>query len=200
MRLSYHIRRGFVGGGGQWPYWPKGPKWSKVIYYYIYALSAYIMSIFNDTNSLRGQSFAYGLAPFDPVSTDSEEFVESDEVAVFVDGDGTANVAGQILLHKESDPIDAVSIPTFSAENNFIKGLAGVVGAVPPGGVILYAGSALSLPEGWGLCDGTIYTLPNGGRFIAPRVTLPPGSTDLIVSVIYIVKLPEGAVRGGTLF
>jgi hypothetical protein len=100
--------------------------------------SAYIMSIFDDSNNLRGQSFAYGLAPFDRVATDSDEFVESDKVSVFVDEDGTVNVDETIMLYKEADPLDAIIEPNFSKDNQFIAGLNKAITAVPIGGIILF--------------------------------------------------------------
>lgn len=179
-------------------------------YYYV------VMSIFDSTESLRGQSFAYGLSPFDPLSTDSEEFVESDEVAVFVDEEGKTNVAGQIILHENTDPIDCAEgaeVPTFSPENKFIQGLKLQFEGVPIGGIILYptvnpyfndffSSSTQELfvvyprdtPKGFVPCvgqrltygDGKVFNVVNLGTII---------SGERIADVRYMQRVPDGWVE-----
>jgi hypothetical protein len=160
-------------------------------------LDSFVMSspIFNSSENLRGQSFAHALAPFDRVATDSDEFVESGRMSVFVDEQGTVNVADELRLFKDTDPIDAEVKPKFSPGNKFIQGLLDVVSAVPVGGIILYTkfgnfGAPTSAPGGYGLCDGSIYKTADGGTFVAPNL-------GTFGTATWIVKLPAGVKSTG---
>ncbi len=159
------------------------------------------MSIFNNSQILRGQSFAHGLSPFDALAIDSDVFVETPRLSVLIDEEGVTNISGRVLLHEEADPIDSVSVPSFSKGNNFVEGLARVLPGVPVGGVIAYSSGAQfgvsgSLPEGFVRCDGKVYKKPGGGNWIAPVV-----AQGLVVGqIVWIVRLPEGAVATGGKF
>lgn len=141
--------------------------------------------LFSDSENLRGQSFAYGLAAFDRVATDSEEFVEAGKVSVFVDEEGDVNVDGKINLFTEQDPIDAIAPPTFSKGNSFIEGLNKAITSVPIGGIILYPTyNPRSVPNyarrNWLLSTlGPRYQ----GRTIYPRDT-PPGFVPCVGQVL----------------
>jgi hypothetical protein len=88
------------------------------------------MSIFTSSRNLKGQSFAHGLAPFDPLSLDSDEFVETSRLSILIDEEGEVNVSGPVRLFAGTDPIDSDEIPTFSKGNKFVAGLEKVL----PGG------------------------------------------------------------------
>jgi len=81
------------------------------------------MSVFDDPASLRGQSFGYGLAPLDPVAEDSEIFVETRRLGLFIDEQGMGHVSGPLRLYASTDPIDCERVPTFSKDNLFIRGV-----------------------------------------------------------------------------
>jgi hypothetical protein len=151
-------------------------------------------SIFDSSENLGAQSFAHALSPFDSLSINSNDFVESSKMSVFVDEQGTVNVDGELRLFKNSDPIDAITEPSFSKKNKFIVGLEKALPGVPPGGIILYTGGSRTSPQppsGFGLCDGRIYRLNGGGTWIAPYIlSIAPGAE-------WIVRLPEGAVSTG---
>jgi hypothetical protein len=161
------------------------------------------MSIFTSSRNLKGQSFAHGLAPFDPLSLDSDEFVETPRLSILIDEEGEVNVSGPVRLFAGTDPIDSDEIPTFSKGNKFVAGLEKVLPGVPAGGIIAYtegrgvlvAGSGVGkgLPEGFARTDGKIYRLAGGGTWVAPII--PPGV--LGTDVIWIVRLPAGAEATG---
>jgi hypothetical protein len=148
--------------------------------------------LFSDSRNLRGQSFSYGLGRFDPTEADSNEFVETPTLSIFVDEEGVTNISEKILLHPaEVDCIDSTTVPQFSKGNKFIAGLAGILPGVPEEGVIAFAGS--SIPAGWGRCNGGIYKKPNGRTWTAPFIPIGFGSID----IVWIVRLPEGVVDTG---
>ena len=88
----------------------------------VYILRAY-MSVFDDPASLRGQSFGYALAPLDPLAEDSETFVETARLGLFIDEQGEGHVSGPLRLYAPTDPIDCDEVPTFSKGNLFIRGV-----------------------------------------------------------------------------
>jgi hypothetical protein len=148
--------------------------------------------LFSDSRNLRGQSFSYGLGRFDPIEVDSDEFVETPSLSVFVDEEGITNISDKILLHtSEVDCIDSTTTPQFSKGNKFIAGLARVLPGVPEEGVIAFAGRGI--PPGWGRCNGGIYKRPGGGTWTAPFI--PPGFGSM--DVVWIVRLPEGVEDTG---
>jgi hypothetical protein len=157
------------------------------------------MSIFTSSRNLKGQSFAHGLAPFDPLSLDSDEFVETPSLSILIDEDGEVNVSGPMKLFAGTDPIDSDEIPTFSKGNKFVAGLERVLPGVPVGGIIAYTGgggvfvagaSVGNLPEGFVRADGKVYKLAGGRTWVAPII--PPGP-----GFIWIVRLPAGAAGTG---
>jgi len=151
------------------------------------------MSVFDDPASLRGQSFGYGLAPLDPVAEDSEIFVETRRLGLFIDEQGMGHVSGPLRLYASTDPIDCEEIPTFSKNNLFIKGISNVIPTVPTYGIILCdAGKVPS--SGWARCNGEVYELSDGERYRVPNLILfTPGFAPTGVGLVYIQKLPEGA-------
>ena len=151
-------------------------------------------SIFNRAENLGAQSFPHGLSPYDPLANDAEEFVESAEMSVFVGRNGVINIAGEIRLFKETDPIDAEAVPKFSEKNKFIQGIADILPGVPVKGILLYLGS--EAPGGYGLCNGAVYKLSGGKQFITPNLPAP-GGTGASGGVVYIIKLPAGAKDTG---
>lgn len=155
---------------------------------------------FNSPSTLGGESFSHGLTRLGAEQFDSndsdEDFVPSNDLALFIDEEGTVNVDGQIYSYEDVDPIDSEIVPKFNKENNFIKGLAAVLPTVPVGGVIGYAlGSPLtsldslskSIPAGYGPCNGSVYKSAETGK-----LWLTPYIDTLSLNFIYIQKLPEG--------
>jgi hypothetical protein len=159
---------------------------------YIHTLTHMSKKLFSDSRNLRGQSFSYGLGKFNPTEVDSDEFVETPSLSVFVDEEGVTNISEKILLdNAEVDCIDSTTTPQFSKGNKFIAGLAKALPGVPEEGVIAFAGR--KVPEGWGRCNGGIYKRPNGGTWTAPFFPVGFGSQD----VVWIVRLPDGVVDTG---
>jgi hypothetical protein len=150
------------------------------------------MSIFSDSRYLAGQSFGHGLAPFDSVAVDSDEFVETSRLSLLVGEEGEVNISGPMKLFAPTDPIDSDKIPTFSKGNKFVAGLEKVLSGVPVGGVIAYA-RGRSIPSGYGRCDGSTYSIEGGGSFTAPKILPGFGGTG----ITWIVKLPAGAGERG---
>ena len=156
------------------------------------------MSVFDDPGSLRGQNFGYGLAPLDSVAEDLEEFVETSQLAVFIDEESKAHVSGPLELYAPADPIDCVEEPTFSKDNLFIKGVSRVIPTVPTYGIILWDlrrvnGVTRPIPPGWAQCNGGVYGLPDGGEWAVPNLLAPIGGFGVSLALAYIQKLPEGA-------
>lgn len=148
------------------------------------------MSLFSDPRTLRKQSFAYGLSKFNTLETDSGDFIETSGLSVFVNEDGVTNISDRVLLHSaEIDPIDFTTIPQFSQQNNFIKGIAGVVPGVPVGGCVLYAGNIENIPDGYGVCDRREYILESGEVFLTPNI--PFVQNYFTMPYAYIIRLPK---------
>jgi hypothetical protein len=175
------------------------------------------MSLFDNSQTTQGLSFAFGLAPLNPASLESEEFVPSSSLSIFVDEQGVINVDGQLKLFTEKDPIDCFVEPSFSKENLFIKGLSKALpAAVPVGGIVLWQrhidwlpepfttlSRFVPIPEGFVLCDGAVYELTNGKEWKTPRLSPPVESLEEDFNeelLLYIQRLPEGAklIRPGT--
>jgi hypothetical protein len=168
------------------------------------------MSLFNNSQTTLGLSFAFGLAPLNRPSLESDEFVPSSALSIFVDEQGVVNVDGQLKLFTEKDPIDCFVEPSFSKENLFIKGLSKALPtAVPVGGIVLWQRyvdllpepfTALSrfapIPSGFVLCDGSVYELMDGKKWVTPRLTISLDEVEESfdeTTLLYIQRLPEGA-------
>jgi hypothetical protein len=168
------------------------------------------MGLFDNSRTTQGLSFAFGLAPLNTASLESDEFVASSRLSIFVDEDGVINTDGQLKLFAEKDPIDCFVEPTFSKENLFVKGLSKALpAAVPVGGIVLWNRYVNWLPEpfttlsvfapipsGFVPCDGSVYELPNGKEWVTPRITTLPDDVDDVfdsTTLLYIQRLPEGA-------
>ena len=184
-------------------------KWSKVYYYYYYYYYT-TMGLFDSVDSTQGLSFAFGLAPLNSASLESEEFVPSSRLSIFIYEEGVINADGQLKLYTEKDPIDCATEPSFSKDNLFVKGLSKALpAAVPVGGIVLWQKYIDWLPEpltslsrfapvpgGFVLCDGSVYELPNGKDWKVPRLSPPTDSLEEDFdesSLLYIQRLPEGA-------
>lgn len=175
------------------------------------------MGLFDSVDSTQGLSFAFGLAPLNSASLESEEFVPSSRLSIFIDEEGVVNADGQLKLYTEKDPIDCATEPSFSKDNLFVKGLSKALpAAVPVGGIVLWQKYIDWLPEpfttlskfapipaGFVLCDGSVYKLPNGKEWKVPPLSPPVDSLSEDFDeglLVYIQRLPEGAelVRQGT--
>jgi hypothetical protein len=157
------------------------------------------MSIFTDSNVISGENFSHALSPYDPTITESSEFTPSRTLSVVVGEDGQVNIAKTLLSHSKKDPVNCTEVPTFSKGNKFILGIEKALSPIPAGGIILYSqgesfrGPKDSLPQGFVLCDGTIYTTQEGGYWRTPL--LPNLDT-----AAYIQKLPSNVTLAQTIF
>lgn len=148
---------------------------------------------FTDPALLRGESFAYALSRVGQFN-DTGDFVESVSLDLYIDEEGTVNLAGKLLSYAGSDPIDCTDVPTFSPDNNFVQGLSQVLPGVPVGAILGY-GTGLrrtDLPPGYGFCDGSVYKLPDGSEWVTPYLITPPRRYSASIQ-----KLPTGAVFTG---
>jgi hypothetical protein len=99
------------------------------------------MGLFDDPDKLLNRNFGWGLAAYDPTTSldgEGEGREDSPQMALFVDEDGVLNTEGRVMLWKETDPIDAPSLPTFSKDNQFVEGLKKVINPFPTFGVLLF--------------------------------------------------------------
>lgn len=180
-----------------------------------------LSELFGDTGFLGGESFGWGLAPYrNVVMNDDGVMVKDDNVVLYIDALGDANLSSKMWFYQKKDPLDAYDEPEFSKNNLFIKGLSKAIPGVPPYGIIAIPwyevdnarGSLVELkfpddtPEGFVPCNG--YTIEIEGReFRLPNLTsrttgssragnletvqlAPPGCT-------YMMRLPDGLSTQG---
>lgn len=98
------------------------------------------MGLFDDPDKLLNRNFGWGLAAYNPTTNLDEEGEgreDASQMALFVDEEGVINTEGRVMLWKEKDPIDAISIPTFSKKNQFVEGLKKVINPFPMYGIAL---------------------------------------------------------------
>lgn len=172
-----------------------------------------LSELFSDTGFLGGESFGWGLAPYrNVVMNDEGIMVKDDNVVLYIDALGDANLSAKLWMYKKEDPLDAYDEPVFNPNNLFIKGLSKAIPGVPTYGIIAYPWyevtndglKRLDFPEdtppGYVPCNGYILDLFDGTRIRLPDLTsittgsdvtevttyfAPPGTT-------YMMKLPEG--------
>lgn len=173
------------------------------------------MGLFDDPDKLLNRNFGWGLAAYNPTtSLDEEGREDSSQMALFVDEDGVLNTEGRVMLWKEKDPIDAISLPTFSKKNLFVEGLKKVINPFPTFGVLLFPtiipdtkevlssggffgplyGEGKSTkfpkdtPEGFVPCAGQLLSYPGGGTVAVPNLiskTSDVGDGGLPVTTYY---------------
>jgi hypothetical protein len=153
---------------------------------------------FTDPSILKGESYSHALARVNTApDTSSEEFQPDNELAVYVDEEGTVNTLGTIYSYASRDPIECETTPEFNPENNFIRGLQKALSpGVPVGGVIAYSTGGLTnpakqLPAGYAPCNGGIYRRADGSLWTVPAIA------SVGFGTIYIQRLPADAVYTG---
>lgn len=155
------------------------------------------MGLFDDPGKLLNRNFGWGLASFSDLLLEGEEGADIEKLALFVDEDGVLNAEGQLMLWKEKDPVDSISIPAFSKGNLFVEGLKKVINPFPTYGVLLfpttlpdsreliseggffgpiYSGGKnvkfpRDTPEGFVPCAGQLLRYPGGGTMAVPDLT-----------------------------
>ena len=70
---------------------------------------------------------------------------------------------------------DSINTGEIFASGDVTVGPAGRIrgnGAVPQGTIVMWSGAISNIPDGWGLCDGTIWT--SNGTAFDPGTTFPP--------------------------
>ena len=177
------------------------------------------MGLFDDSDILSNRTFSWALGPYFVPPTDLTEFPDDvSKISLFVDANGTINVDEQLYLFKDTDPIDALSMPTWSKTNNFIKSLQREVG-VPMYSIIVYPWYKINkeglekikwpndTPEGFVPCNGWKYTI-DGVDYYTPNLVsrdetsgAGEGSTTETVYIAppgtaYMIKLPVGDLDG----
>jgi len=177
------------------------------------------MGLFDDSSILSNRTFSWGMGPYFTPPTDLKDFPEDiSKLSLFVDEEGTINVDEQLYLFKDTDPIDALTPPTWSKTNNFIKSIQREVG-VPMYSVIAYPWYKISergtekakwpdhTPEGFVPCNGWKYTI-DGVDYYTPDLVsrdetsgAGEGSTTETVYIAppgtaYMIKLPVGDLGG----
>ena len=177
-----------------------------------------LSELFSDSGFLGGESFGWGLAPYrNVVLNDDGVMVKDDNVVLYIDALGDANLSSKMWFFKKEDPLDAYDEPVFNPNNLFIKGLSKAIPGVPPYGIIAYPWYKVNenglkpvkfpddTPPGYVPCNGYVLDLPDGTKLNLPDLTsvtteselndvttyfAPPGTT-------YMMKLPEGIDIGG---
>lgn len=155
------------------------------------------MGLFDDPGKLLNRNFGWGLASYSDFTLEGEEPDDVEKLALFVDEEGILNAEGQILLWKDKDPIDALTPPEFSKDNQFVEGLKKVINPFPIYGIMLFptfvpssrevispggffgpifsAGTSTRFPrdtpEGFVPCAGQILRYPGGGIIAVPDLT-----------------------------
>lgn len=88
-----------------------------------------LSALFSDTGFLGGQSFGWALSPYRNVVINDDGVMETDDnVVLYIDSFGDANLSSKMWFYKKEDPLDAYNEPEFSRNNLFIKGLQKAVG------------------------------------------------------------------------
>ena len=173
------------------------------------------MGLFDNSEILTNRTFSWALGPYFVPPTDLTDFPDDvSKISLFVDEEGTINVDEQLYLFKDTDPIDALTLPTWSKTNNFIKSLQREVG-VPTYSIIAFPWYKVNkegtekvkwpndTPEGFVPCNGWKYTI-DGVDYYTPSLVsreetsgagegsetetvyiAPPGTA-------YMIKLPLG--------
>ena len=172
-----------------------------------------LSDLFSDTGFLGGESFGWGLAPYrNVVMNDEGVMVKDDNVVLYVDALGDANLSSKMWFYQKRDPLDAYAEPEFSSDNLFVKGLAKAIPGVPVYGIIAYPWYEVTnngtkrldfpddTPPGFVPCNGYVLDMPDGTKLRLPDLTsettgsdvtevttyfAPPGTT-------YMMKLPQG--------
>lgn len=144
-----------------------------------------LSELFGDTGFLGGESFGWGLAPYrNVVMNDDGVMVKDDNVVLYIDALGDANLSSKMWFYQKRDPLDAYDEPEFSKDNLFVKGLAKAIPGVPPFGIIAVPwyevedakGDLKELkfpddtPEGFVPCNGYLIEI-NGREFRLPNLT-----------------------------
>lgn len=144
-----------------------------------------LSELFGDTGFLGGESFGWGLAPYrNVVMNDDGVMVKDDNVVLYIDALGDANLSSKMWFYQKKDPLDAYDEPEFSKDNLFVKGLAKAIPGVPPFGIIAVPwyevedakGDLKELkfpddtPEGFVPCNGYLIEI-NGREFRLPNLT-----------------------------
>lgn len=180
-----------------------------------------LSELFSDTGFLGGESFGWGLAPYrNVVMNDDGVMVKDDNVVLYIDALGDANLSSKMWFYQKKDPLDAYDEPEFSKDNLFVKGLSKAIPGVPPYGIIAVPwyevenarGDLKELkfpddtPEGFVPCNGYLIEI-DGREFRLPNLTsrttgnskagnletvqlAPPGCT-------YMMRLPYGLSTQG---
>jgi len=181
-----------------------------------------LSSLFSDTGFLGGESFGWGLAPYrNVVMNDDGVMVKDDNVVLYIDALGDANLSSKMWFYQKRDPLDAYDEPEFSKDNLFVKGLSKAIPGVPPYGIIALpwyevdnVGKIKEIkfpddtPEGFVPCSG--YTIEIGGqKFKLPNLTsrttqVKGGDLDDEATTYfappgctYMMRLPDGLSTQG---
>lgn len=182
-----------------------------------------LSSLFSDTGFLGGESFGWGLAPYrNVVVNDEGTMVKDDNVVLYIDSFGDANLSSKMWMYQKRDPLDAYDEPEFSKTNLFVKGLAKAIPGVPPYGIILMPWYEVEdarrdlkelkfpddTPEGFVPCNGYLIEI-DGKKFRLPNLvsrTVDVGGGDneeeettyfAPPGCTYMMRLPDGISTQG---
>ena len=182
-----------------------------------------LSELFGDTGFLGGESFGWGLAPYrNVVMNDDGVMVKDDNVVLYIDALGDANLSSKMWFFGKKDPLDAYDEPEFSKNNLFVKGLSKAIPGVPPYGIIAMPwyevqnarGDLKELkfpddtPEGFVPCNGYLIEI-DGEEFRLPNLVSrttgggkadPDGEVTTYIAppgCTYMMRLPYGLSTEG---
>ena len=91
----------------------------------------------------------------DSVGASGDMNVSSNVVVSSASNTGTT-AAESIVVSNEMRCDGRLMAGSMSAQNASVAGSITGMGAIPVGGIIVWSGSAASIPDGWALCDGNV--------------------------------------------